>query len=499
MNHFVILLRLCFTLTLALSSFVFASTNAHAQNIALNKSVTASSFEDSTLTPNKAVDGQANSRWSSLFADNQWIAIDLGKTHQITGVKLNWQNSYGREYQIQTSNDGANWATVVTQNNGDGGVDNISFTASGRYVRMLGLKRFTRYGFSLWEFEVYGTLEVTNVALKKNVTSSSNETTALSASAAVDGSATSRWSSSFSDNQWLRVDLGSDHQITRVKLNWQNSYAVEYQLQTSSNGSDWTTVFHERAGNGGVDDVNITASGRYLRMLGVKRFTRYGFSLWEMEVYGAPSTSSSSSAPSSSSSSSSSKASSSSSTSSSGTTADTKAPSVPGSVKATVVQSRVEFSWASATDNVAVTGYQIYRNGAKVADVSNAVKLYVDNNVTQNVTYSYTVRARDAAGNWSAQSSAATAKLSASTSGSVTLRWSTPNARENGEYLELDEVGGFEVRYKKSTDSSYMTKVIADNRTNTINLGALTGAYQFEIAAYDTNGLYSTFIPIQPQ
>jgi uncharacterized protein CbrC (UPF0167 family) len=498
MNHIATLFRICFALSIALSSFVFASSNAQAQNIALNKSVTASSSENSTLTPNKAVDGQAATRWSSKFSDNQWIAIDLGKVHNITGVKLNWQNSYGREYQIQTSNDGASWTTVFTQNKGDGGVDNISFTASSRYVRMLGLKRFTAYGFSLWEFEVYGALEVSNVALKKNVTSSSNETTALSASAAVDGSATTRWSSSFADNQWLRVDLGSTHQITRVKLNWQNSHATEYQLQISANGNDWTTVFHERSGNGGIDDVAVNTSGRYLRMLGIKRFTRYGFSLWEMEVYGAPTTSSSSST-SSSSVSSSSKAASSSSTSSGGTTADTKAPSVPGSVKASVVQNRVEFSWASATDNLAVTGYQIYRNGTKVADVSSSVKLYVDNNVSQNVNYSYTVRARDAAGNWSAQSSAATAKLTASTTGSVTLRWSTPNARENGDYLELDDIGGFEVRYKKSTDISYTTKVIADNRTNSINLGTLSGTYQFEIAAYDTNGLYSTFIPIQPQ
>lgn len=508
MNQVARAVRFIVTLAVSLSFVTLFSTHAYAQqNLALNKTVTASSIEKGWLNPENAVDGVGSTRWSSAFADDQWIAVDLGATHQISGVKLNWQNSFGKQYHIQTSADGRTWTTVFTENNGTGGIDNISLNHSARHVRMFGLKRHTKFGFSLWEMEVYGPQATAaqntgNVARNKKVTSSSNQHAGLVAANAVDGSTTSRWSSAFSDNQWLAIDLGTNHQINRVKLNWQNSHAVEYQLQTSTNGSSWTTVHHQRSGKGGIEEVSLNASGRYVRMLGIKRFTTAGFSLWEMEVYGAPSSANSSSSTPSAGNSSSSVSSSSSSKSSS--SADTSAPTVPGSVKTTPFASRIEVSWNASTDNVGVTGYEVYRNNSKVADLSGAVRLYVDNNVTQNTSYSYSIRARDAAGNWSARSANVTASLpasssSSSSSGQVTLTWSSPNARENGEYLELDQIGGYEIRYKRTTDSSYTVKVIPGSRTNSINLGTLTGTYQYEIAAYDTNGLYSTFVPIKPR
>jgi uncharacterized protein CbrC (UPF0167 family) len=473
-------------------------------NIALNKRVTASSNENASLVGNNVVDGSSTSRWSSAFSDNQWIAIDLGATHQVTGVKLNWQNSYGREYHIQTSDDGISWSTVFTENNGTGGIDFISVDTSARYVRMYGVKRFTRYGFSLWEFEVYGKPNVHNISSSKRVATSSNEDLSLVGAYAVDSSTKTRWSSKFSDNQWIAIDLEENHVIKEVKLNWQNSYAVEYQIQISNDGQNWTTVFTEQNGKGGLDSISLNNAARHVRMYGVKRFTRYGFSLWEFEVFGYPTangsdTSSSSSAHSSTSSSSSSYSAGkpdTGSSSSSGT--DTSAPTKPGNVKATGLESRIELSWSPAQDNVAVTGYQVYRNNTKVADVSAAVSMYVDTKVSANTNYTYTVRARDAAGNWSVQSASATAKLTTTTADAVTLRWSTPNARENGEYLELDEIGGFEIRYKAVNDTAYASKVINDNHTNNITLN-VTGNYQFEIATFDSNGLYSVFVPIQPQ
>src|SRR5690606_2775052 len=149
---------------------------------------------------------------------------------------------------------------------GNGGNDIIYLNAEGRHVRMLGLTRFTRYGFSLWEFEVYGAPTDVNLALAKPASASSNENASLMASMAFDGSTNSRWSSSFADNQWLAVDLGSTHQINRVKLSWQNSYGREYLLQTSNDGETWTTIFSEANGNGGIDDVAVNGVGRYLRM-----------------------------------------------------------------------------------------------------------------------------------------------------------------------------------------------------------------------------------------
>lgn len=164
---------------------------------------------------------------------------------------------------------------------------------------------------------------------------------------------------------------------------------------------------------------------------------------------------------------------------------------------ATGFNSRIEVSWTPSIDNLAVTGYQVYRNNQRVADVSAAVTRYIDTNVVAGTTYSYRVRARDAAGNWSAQSTAVSAKLSTTTQ--ARLLWSTPTARENGDYLELDEIGGFEIRFKRPSESTYTTVVIQDNRVNSYTLTQPVGDLQFEIAAFDTNGLYSNFVSIQPR
>ncbi|MFB9253570.1 penicillin acylase family protein [Sphaerisporangium melleum] len=106
------------------------------------------------------------------------------------------------------------------------------------------------------------------------------------ASRAVDGDPTSRWASASGDDQWLRVDLGSVKTVARVVLRWEAAYGAAYRIQTSSDGSSWTTVFSTTSGDGGVDNVTFPATGaRYVRMQGVTRGTSYGYSLYEMEVY----------------------------------------------------------------------------------------------------------------------------------------------------------------------------------------------------------------------
>lgn len=124
-------------------------------NLALNRPVTVSSIEGEVWSGARAVDGDLGSRWSSQFNDDQWITIDLGTNRSILGVVLHWEAAYGRGYQIQVSNDANQWTTVYTETNGDGGIDDIPVSTTGRYVRMLGTERATGYGYSLWEFEIY--------------------------------------------------------------------------------------------------------------------------------------------------------------------------------------------------------------------------------------------------------------------------------------------------------------------------------------------------------
>jgi chitinase len=132
------------------------------------------------------------------------------------------------------------------------------------------------------------TASTTNLALNHAATASSSETTAFPASLAVDGNTTTRWSSAFSDPQWIRVDLGASASISRVRLNWEAAYGKAYQIQTSTDAVNWTTIFTTTTGDGGIDDLTgLTGSGRYVRMYGTGRATAWGYSLFELEVYGS--------------------------------------------------------------------------------------------------------------------------------------------------------------------------------------------------------------------
>jgi uncharacterized protein DUF1996/F5/8 type C domain-containing protein len=116
-------------------------------------------------------------------------------------------------------------------------------------------------------------------------TASSSEGS-LSAAAAVDGNTGTRWSSTHADGQWIRVDLGVRSSIDRVELNWEAAYASAFDLQVSADGQRWVTVRKVTNGAGGRQTVQLSAVGRYVRLLAVRRATSWGVSLWEFQVYG---------------------------------------------------------------------------------------------------------------------------------------------------------------------------------------------------------------------
>lgn len=135
-------------------------TDAQQGNVAAGRPVTVSSTEarseDSSVAGANAVDSDYTTRWSSHRGDNQSITIDLGIPKPVSRVKLHWDNSYGKGYLIQISDDATTWTTVYTTTTGDGGIDDLTgLTGTGRYVRMQGTAPATGYGYSLNEFEVY--------------------------------------------------------------------------------------------------------------------------------------------------------------------------------------------------------------------------------------------------------------------------------------------------------------------------------------------------------
>lgn len=91
---------------------------------------------------------------------------------------------------------------------------------------------------------------------------------------------------------------------------------------------------------------------------------------------------------------------------------DTQAPTAPTGVTATAkTSSSVSLSWTASSDDTGVTGYTVYRDGVQVG--TSATTSYTDTGLSASTAYSYTVKAKDAAGNVSAASSALSATTSA--------------------------------------------------------------------------------------
>lgn len=288
------------------------------ENIALNKTATASSVYNNVYTANRAIDGSFEnnggndqSRWvSNRNSNDEYIQIDLEANYDLTGVKLYWEGNGAKKYQILVSEDGKTWQKVYLEENGQPGIANIPFneTVTARYVKMLGIECASKYGYSLWEFEVYGKLHQepvvpeVNIALNKTSKASSEFTDpndgnkTYQSLLAFDGKGTnetvdgkqSRWvSNRKSNDEWIYVDLQDIYNISKVILNWEGSGAKKYKVQVSNDGQVWTDISDINDGDGGLDELSYKdVTGRYVRMLGIEVGSDYGYSLWEFEVYG---------------------------------------------------------------------------------------------------------------------------------------------------------------------------------------------------------------------
>lgn len=126
-----------------------------------------------------------------------------------------------------------------------------------------------------------------NLALGKPAVASSIESPMYLAEHANDGELNTRWSSQFEDSEWLYIDLEASYEVHQVRLRWEFAYGRSYDLDVSSDGINWTTVYEERNGNGGTDIINFgtPVSARFVRMNGLERGTTWGFSLFEFEIF----------------------------------------------------------------------------------------------------------------------------------------------------------------------------------------------------------------------
>ncbi|PVD51873.1 hypothetical protein DC498_12550 [Terrimonas sp.] len=296
----------------ALLTFICFTNNLLAQtNVALNQTAIASSIESSAYPASGAIDGNGSTRWSSTFNNNQWIYIDLGEAYNLTEVRLTWETARGLDFDIDISNDAITWITVqsIRGNSDFNNVIDVSGYAA-RYVRMNGLVRATQYGFSLFEFEVYGVpvddTPIVNLALNKSSSVSSLENATMLSAYAFDGLGTNvgaggkaydgssveygRWASEYSDPQWISVDLGGVYEIREIRLFWEVANGMNFNIEVSDDNVNWTSVagIINNSANQYINHipVPIGTTAQYVRMYGITRNTGYGYSLYEFQVMG---------------------------------------------------------------------------------------------------------------------------------------------------------------------------------------------------------------------
>jgi hypothetical protein len=103
-----------------------------------------------------------------------------------------------------------------------------------------------------------------------------------------DGANWTRWSSRFFDDQWLVLTFRHPVWVRKISISWQDAYAKSYDIEVLNESGQWVRVYSNDESDGGDDTVEITPvlTGK-VRLFCNKRATEWGFSIWELEVFGA--------------------------------------------------------------------------------------------------------------------------------------------------------------------------------------------------------------------
>ena len=290
-------------MAIRLFSSVVVKVQAENINLALNKSVTASSDvsgQYSHLSPDKIVDGDTGTRWSAEASPIQWVVVDLGEVYEMNYFHIIWEggsfNMRGSAYNIYVSESnlagGEDWGTPVVTKTDNAEIessDSLDVSVSGRYVKLEVTDIDGDYGnnVSVKEFEIYNvenestTPVNTNLALKKPVGTNLynvNDTAYLT-----DGKAETRMTSSTSDIKptkenpfWAYVDLGAVYDMNYFSVLWESdsNYAKDFNIYTTTeeainDDTQWTLVkevANNTAGKTSVIELEKEVQGRYVKL-----------------------------------------------------------------------------------------------------------------------------------------------------------------------------------------------------------------------------------------
>ena len=247
-------------------------------NLALNKPVTVSSFQDSAHEGSMAVDGDTATLWQTLKVtgknklSNEWIVVDLGASQSVSQVVVVWDAYYATGYTIQISSNSSSWSTVYSTSSGDGGNDSISFnTVSARYVR-LNSTAWNNSNYHNWmqEFEVYAGATGLPSPTPTTLPTSTPVPTSTPAPTSTPGTGGSIHvgdldaSTTTSGNRWNATILVTVHDASETPIqgvvvsgNWSNGATGSGSCTTVANGSCSISATNLRSN---ISNVTFTVS-----------------------------------------------------------------------------------------------------------------------------------------------------------------------------------------------------------------------------------------------
>ncbi len=134
-----------------------ASLEVRSRDMARGAPATGSSTANAINVVDHLTDDSRWTRWESQASDPQHVQVDLGTVRPIGSVVLHWEAAAAKAFQVQVSDDGSDWRTVASENDGRGGTQVVSLArdTQARHLRVVGTQRLTRWAYSLHSLEAY--------------------------------------------------------------------------------------------------------------------------------------------------------------------------------------------------------------------------------------------------------------------------------------------------------------------------------------------------------
>ncbi|MFA8451454.1 MAG: discoidin domain-containing protein [Bacteroidales bacterium] len=302
----------------SLTAFTYSDTANERDDLAESKYAYASASENG-YNPSHAEDNDLNSRWASDWKDDQWLEINLQEPQTVNSISSLWQNGSSNDYIVEYKTDNGNWKEVSYLNRykSDSKLDidgpwpffkryydvkasEVKFRSvplridffepvHTTSIRIHGVKRHEKYGYSIYQVKVSGP-ESPELAYKNDFTiSSSSNQSDYYANLVMDGISSDRWSSDWNDNQNITFDAGKKCYFSDISMKFENARDCEFKIQVSDDNQSFRDVpytlerFYEYTH---VKFKPNEAVGRYIRFQGIKRNSRYGYSMYNVSISG---------------------------------------------------------------------------------------------------------------------------------------------------------------------------------------------------------------------